>query len=140
MARHMKKRPSIPISSHAKRRMAQRTGQSGASGTKAAKRALTYGINHKETSGPLKKYMDAIYLSHGNSSKTRIYGNSIYLFNGAGRLITVLTLPEYLYQNLEQYVEPEAYERYRKFRTMREKRKSEAMEENKRPKYKYASK
>jgi hypothetical protein len=54
--------------------------------------ALVSGIRHSETTGPLRKYLDRLYLEHGNGNNSRIYAETVFIFNKE-TLITVLKLP-----------------------------------------------
>lgn len=78
---------------HAKARLKDRAGLRKGVAEKNAERALTYGLTHAETKAGLKRYLDYLYLSHGNGNNMRVFHRHVYIFNGT-TLITVLPLPK----------------------------------------------
>ena len=133
--KHKRNKKPLVTTKHGRSRMRQRTGISGGNSEKMAKRILRAGIKHSETSGELHSYMSQVYLKHQNSNNSRIYGDCIYLFGG-NKMITVFKLPVHLYENLEQYVNADTYNRYIQFRKQREKHKEEGQFKKERTKHK----
>lgn len=82
----------IEITNHAYDRMKERLGWNRKAGERMACRAYTDGITHGETRGSLHRYLDSVFLSYGNATQMRIYGEALFLFSGS-RLLTVYALP-----------------------------------------------
>jgi hypothetical protein len=80
------------VTDHAYVRGKQRTGLKKASLERLLERVLEEGIQHSDTTGKLRKYMDWLYLSHEKGTSTRIYGGHVYILRG-DVLITVISLP-----------------------------------------------
>ena len=83
------------LTKHGKERIKKRLGTPKRSLEKIANDALTHGITHKEAKGRLSKYMDKLFLQHGNANNMRIYHEKIFVFKN-DILITVLPLPHNL--------------------------------------------
>ena len=77
------------VTHHARQRMRERRGTKG-DADRVTERALTDGISYKDVSGRLHRYLTALHMQAGH--EIRIYGNQVYVFNGAV-LVTVLPLP-----------------------------------------------
>ena len=84
--------PDIRITDHAFDRIKERLGLSKKAAQRIALKAYAEGIQHEQTTGALRRYLDKIYISHGKSSGTRIYGEHLWLFREQ-TLLTVLYLP-----------------------------------------------
>lgn len=101
------------ITKHGKRRMAERIGASAENAAqKNADRAFKKGIRHNETLGALHHWINGKYLNYRSAGDMRIYREYLYVFNH-GILITVLNLPDEIKDSMEEYVLPEAFQRYR---------------------------
>lgn len=100
MYRKKKKKPII-VSRHAKKRIKQRMGINKKASERVAKRALTEGLTHAETTSMLHRYLDSLYLSHEKGGKMRVYHQKVFVFSNNNVLITVLQLPTGLY-NIEK--------------------------------------
>lgn len=57
--------------------------------------ALENGLSHKETKGRLRKWVDGIYLSYGNGSNMRVYGEFLFICDHKA-LITIYKIPNNL--------------------------------------------
>jgi hypothetical protein len=57
-----------------------------------AKIAFEKGLTHAETAGPLRRYLDSLYLYNETADNIRLYGDKIYIFCG-DILVTVLNTP-----------------------------------------------
>lgn len=83
---------SIQITDHAYDRMKERLGWSRKAGERMAQKAYLEGQTHGETRGSLHRFLDGVFLSHGNANNLRIYGEALFVFCG-NKLITVYALP-----------------------------------------------
>lgn len=83
------------VTNHAKQRIHERMGVSKKVSKRVASIALEKGLRASETKGRLKKYADAVYLSHCVGDNLRIYAEKVFVFQG-NALITVLSLPNEL--------------------------------------------
>lgn len=81
------------VTKHATKRVRQRNGLSKKSVVSDAQRALEKGIQHKDTSGSLNRYITQLYFKDNTADNIRIYNNSVYIFKGK-KLITVFPLPQ----------------------------------------------
>lgn len=86
---------AIHITQHAIERASQRLGLCAKALRRTAPKALSYGISHADTTGSLRRFLDALYLSERNANQIRVYGEHVWLFHGE-RLITILHLPHKL--------------------------------------------
>lgn len=83
------------ITNHSEKRFKERTGLSKRLVTRKAREALERGITHAETTGPLRKYYDKLFLVHETANSIRVMHNTVYIFcNNA--LVTVFPLPQSL--------------------------------------------
>ena len=98
------------LTKHGEKRIAERIGASQSSALKNANKAFKYGIRHKETLGGLHDWMSGKFLLHKSASNMRIYRGYMYVFS-KDVLITVYPIPD-IYASIEDYVDPEAYDRY----------------------------
>ncbi len=101
------------VTSHAKKRLKQRSGISKGSADKIAARALGWGITHAQARGTLKLLMDALYLDYKAANNLRFYGGKVFIFHSQ-TLITVIPVKHGILDHLEDNVEPEALELYQK--------------------------
>ena len=86
---------NLYITNHSERRFKERTGLPKRLVTKKAIEALERGITHAETTGPLRKYYDKLYLDHKTANNIRVMHNMVYIFY-FDVLITVFPLPQSL--------------------------------------------
>ena len=101
----------MPTTKHGKRRAQQRAGITAGNIDKMTKRIFKHGIKHSECNGELKKFMDYFYLKEKNINNTRLYGNSFYLFHN-NVLITTIPVPQNIINNIEDYIDANAWEKY----------------------------
>ena len=80
------------LTKHSKKRAKQRLGLNDKSLERMAPIVLENGFGHSDLPGKMRKYVDGLYLSHGNGNNIKIYGNHIYIFMNEV-LITILHLP-----------------------------------------------
>lgn len=89
------------ITSHAKRRLAERTGVKGSNAQKRlVGQAFSTGIPHFLANGELLAFLNKLYLTHKKANNLRLYKKHVYIFRG-GVLMTVLKVPEHLWPELE---------------------------------------
>ena len=81
------------VTNHAIKRTKERLGLSKKLAAKNAERALTEGIQQKETSGSLNRFMEALYWKNRTANNVRIYCDYVYVFHDSV-LITVYPLPQ----------------------------------------------
>jgi hypothetical protein len=91
----------MTVTYHAEERIKIRMGLGKSAFEKVATKALECGLKHKDVAGKLKRYLDKIYLDHGNANNMRIYNNKIFLFCG-DILITVFDLPSEFRKTVEK--------------------------------------
>ena len=84
--------PTLIITDHAAKRIKERLGLPKSAITPHVHRAYNEGWRHSHAHGKAKRFIDKLFLSHGNASDIRIYGRFVFLFNGQV-LITVVPLP-----------------------------------------------
>jgi len=85
---------------HAKKRARERFGWNKGVLKKMMWRAFYEGIDHKETTGSLKRYLEAQYAKKCEADNIRIYGHNIYIF-AENVLITVYRIPNHFIKILE---------------------------------------
>ena len=86
------------ITDHAYDRAKERCGWNKATLDRMTKKALDYGISHKNVMGSLRKWIDYVYLSHCNANGFKIYGEWLFLFKTENHfqnetLITIYQIP-----------------------------------------------
>jgi len=85
---------SLWITKHAIKRVKERTGLKKKLSEKLLLRALADGVQHKDTKGRLRKYVDWLYFSHdgrGNNN-IRIYNNYVFVCSYK-TFVTIVPLP-----------------------------------------------
>lgn len=82
----------IEISQHAYERAKERLGFTREALERHAARAFSAGVQHDETRGRLKRFVDALYLKERSANQTRIFAEHVFLFCN-NKLITVFELP-----------------------------------------------
>lgn len=81
------------VTKHASKRMKERIGLGKSAQDGAAEKALKEGLCHSETTGPLKKFVDALFFKN-HANQIRIYQDRAYIFKN-NVLITVLPVPNH---------------------------------------------
>lgn len=79
------------LTRHATRRLRQRAGLNKKSLDYMTQRAYDLGLRRRETTGRLRRYMDALKYGRGNTT-IRLYANFVWVF-GDEALITVYPIP-----------------------------------------------
>ncbi len=103
----------LVLSKHSISRMKERSGISSNSSEKMAKRAFNNGIRPKQTSGLLKQWIMNRRLD--KSTTLCIYAGMAYIFKD-NTLVTTILIPEEINNNIEQYVDEDAWIKYEKYR------------------------
>ena len=81
------------VTRHAEHRLRGRVGFPKKAVRRAAAKCMTDGIKRTETTGPLRRYLDSLYLRGGCSvDNIMVYGDLVYMFND-NTLVTVLIVP-----------------------------------------------
>ena len=81
------------LTNHGKKRIKERAGIPKKAAQASIERALSEGLDRKDLSGSLRRYVDWIYHQNEFDGKTiKIYGNMIYIFDRMV-LITTFVLP-----------------------------------------------
>ena len=80
------------VTRHAEQRIRERVGLPKRVADKAAARALSDGVRRTETTGRLRRYLDALYHARNEANNIRVWADKVYLFHNV-ILITVLNLP-----------------------------------------------
>ncbi len=83
---------NVNITHHGFKRGKQRAGLDARAMKNTAEKAWENGVRPSETTGRLKRYLDAQAINH--KCIPRIYGNQIYCFGKEAVVITVLHLPQ----------------------------------------------
>ena len=84
----------VDVTQHARKRFKERVGLPKRAAKAAAQRAFDQGICRFETTGRLRRFMDASYRKEDRAANNlRIYGMHVYVFANT-TLITVLHVPE----------------------------------------------
>lgn len=81
------------VTKHGYKRVRERLGIPKNAVQKNAERALKYGVPRQEVSGPLRRYLDALYYEYGTADNLRIYNRHLYIFCSGDVLVTVLNIP-----------------------------------------------
>jgi hypothetical protein len=89
------------VTVHAHERGRERLGLSRAAVERTAAIALRDGITRGETSGSLRRYLDAIVIEHGKGFNLRLHGHQVYIFEGQV-LITILQLQARWYGTVDK--------------------------------------
>lgn len=82
----------VATTRHGRKRLRKRVGIPEKAAIKMARRAFQRGITHSEACGPLKLFLNNLWLSQRNCNNMRIYGDNVYMFAGE-TLVTVITVP-----------------------------------------------
>jgi len=80
------------VTTHAGKRIRERVGVNKKSIQTVSDRALNKGLEHKELTGKLKRYIDKLYFRSKTANNIKVYAEKIYLFRDK-TLITVVSLP-----------------------------------------------
>ena len=90
----------IQISRHAEKRLRERNGLNKKSMQRIAERAFNNGLEHRDTTGNLRKWLLSLKDKRNNVNKIMIYGHQVYLFAG-NILVTVFDVPGNLRKNVD---------------------------------------
>lgn len=82
----------LVISQHAYERSRERLSLTKSSTKRLARKAFDQGLKHNQATGPLRKYINGLWMQHQSASNIRIYGDNIFLFAG-NILVTLYQLP-----------------------------------------------
>lgn len=83
------------ITKHAKKRAKERCGLNDKSITRMADKILENGVQHKDCTGCLKRWVDGLFLESKKANNIRLYGDKAYLFHDM-TLITIIQIPNNL--------------------------------------------
>lgn len=83
------------MTKHARYRMKQRCGVGKRSAHRMAEKVYRLGVRHGETSGNLRKWVDAQSFYNRSANQIRLYGDKAYIFHDE-KLITVIQIPHNL--------------------------------------------
>lgn len=81
------------VTHHARKRFSKRSGLSKKLTKKKSTEALNLGLERKETTGNLHRYLTKLY--YHSESDIRVHHQMIYVFEG-NVVVTVMMLPQYL--------------------------------------------
>lgn len=91
----------VILTEHGEQRVKDRVGVSKKIADKVTQKALEKGIQHCETVGSLKRYMDKLYFQHRKANNMRIFNRKVYIFND-NTLITILDLPSKYHNTVDK--------------------------------------
>ena len=77
---------------HADRRIRERVGVPRSAAKKLAVKAKTQGVERRDTSGSLRRYLDYLFYYNDNSDAIYVWAEKVYIFADEA-LVTVLNLP-----------------------------------------------
>lgn len=81
------------VTTHADRRIRERVGVPRSAVRRLASKARTDGIERRETTGSLRRYLDSLYHYNGTANSTiYVWGDKVFIFVDKA-LVTVLNLP-----------------------------------------------
>lgn len=83
----------MKMTQHARQRAAERQGADRAEARKNAEKAMRNGQKRTETTGGLRRFLDATYKRHRTANNIKVYNGFVYLFRN-GTLITLFPIPE----------------------------------------------
>lgn len=89
------------ITTHGSKRSKERCGLGKSATPRMAERALDQGLRHSEVAGSLRRFLDALYLSHGNATNMRIWNKKVYLF-AQSVLITIIDVPARYHKTIDK--------------------------------------
>lgn len=98
--KHHKKHPNkdirydeeLRVSRHGYKRARERLGIPKDAVKRNAEKALKYGVERHEASGPFRRYLDALYYEYGTADNLRVFNRHVYILCGEV-LVTVLKVP-----------------------------------------------
>lgn len=95
----------IIITKHAYERARKRMSWTADAFKRMSEKAWTNGLEHKNTKGQLKHYVDDLWTKYETANSMRIYGENVYFFRSIGPdlcvLITVYKIPTCLTKYLK---------------------------------------
>lgn len=80
------------VTRHAAHRLRERLGIPKRGVSANAEKALRSGIHRRNTTGPLRRYLDALWWADTPKNNIRVYHRNVYIFDG-DVLITIIPLP-----------------------------------------------
>lgn len=83
------------LTEHAALRAKQRLGWNLPAAQRMAQKALDAGLTHAAATGPLRRWIDGLYLARHNANNVRLYGEHAYLFHNSS-LMTIISIPKNL--------------------------------------------
>ena len=90
--RHRKGGEQLGVTRHADRRIRERVGVPRSAARKLAVKAKTQGVERRDTSGSLRRYLDYVFYYNDNSDAIYVWAEKVYIFADEA-LVTVLNLP-----------------------------------------------
>ena len=98
----------VQLTKHGRDRIRERVGigKSDDKINRAAQKAYERGIKYTDVKGTLKRYLDRMYLIHGDGGNIRIHAGNLWIFEGS-RLITVKNIPARYQRKLQIYMKNE---------------------------------
>ena len=100
------------LTRHGERRIAERIGASSNAAKRNVKKALRHGITIEETTGALYDWLMSKRTMHRGTYKLTVYKDNLYVFGRNMILVTVYPVPDYLKNDLDQYMPADIYDRY----------------------------
>lgn len=82
----------MTLTKHASDRVIERMGINKKSVDRVAHLALERGYAHSETKGNLNKFINKLFLAHGNANNIKVYNSHAFMFINE-KLVTVIKLP-----------------------------------------------
>jgi len=83
---------SVTVTDHGRNRIHERCGIGAKAAGRIAKIVFEKGLTYAETTGPLNRYINSLYMYNETANNIRMYGDKVYIFCGEV-LVTVLDLP-----------------------------------------------
>lgn len=82
----------LRVSKHGCKRARERLGLPKEAVKRNAEKALKYGIERTDASGPFRRYLDFLYFDYGTANNLRVYNRYIYIFCNEV-LVTIMCVP-----------------------------------------------
>lgn len=82
----------LRVSRHGFKRARERLGIPKDAVKRNAEKALKYGIERTDASGPFRRYLDSMYYEYGTANNLRVFNRHIYIFCNEV-LVTVMNVP-----------------------------------------------
>ena len=81
------------VTQHGADRVRERVGVPKRAVARMADKAFADGAKHSDFAGSMRRYLDGVFLEHGNANNMRVYNQHLFLFAGA-TLITAWPVPQ----------------------------------------------